>query len=231
MRRSSPGGLATRLRPLTAKVPKSLLEVGGEPAAPHARYVQGTDGSRRYLGHRDTQRNEDCAFVNTTQGWRCLPTVYPSPGGTLGQTELRLGESAVAMPVSVIDATFTDPSCSQPAMDDFTPYTLYDYLGSQRIHAAYIFLTRPDALGHPRVEHVFNAAWQSVDQPAYSLQGPTDSSCAQESTNMTYTWAGLVVRGAAGGLCWRNGDHRSLNGPGWCCHPTRGKKRVGSPSG
>ena len=59
------GGLATRLRPVTERVPKSLLELNGEPFIAHQLRLLGSKGIRRvvlcvgFLGEmiRDTVRN------------------------------------------------------------------------------------------------------------------------------------------------------------------------------
>jgi len=51
------GGLATRLRPVTEKIPKSLVEVAGEPFLAHQLRLLAANGIRRvtlcvgYLGH------------------------------------------------------------------------------------------------------------------------------------------------------------------------------------
>lgn len=40
-----------------------------------ARYYAGEDGSRQFMGWRDTTRNEDCSFLKSEDGQlRCLPT-------------------------------------------------------------------------------------------------------------------------------------------------------------
>lgn len=43
-----------------------------------AKYQQGEDGSRQFIGWYDSKLKEDCWFVQTKDGLRCLPGLYSS---------------------------------------------------------------------------------------------------------------------------------------------------------
>jgi NDP-sugar pyrophosphorylase family protein len=72
------GGLATRLRPLTDRVPKSLVEVAGRPFIAHQLALLAAAGVREvvvlvgHLGERieaaidEIARRADCGFVTRT---------------------------------------------------------------------------------------------------------------------------------------------------------------------
>lgn len=40
-----------------------------------ARYIEGADGSRQFVGWRDTLRNEDCGYYSIQGVMRCLPAI------------------------------------------------------------------------------------------------------------------------------------------------------------
>jgi NDP-sugar pyrophosphorylase family protein len=92
------GGLATRLRPLTEKVPKVLLPVAGRPFLAHQLELLRTQGIRRVvvcLGHLGEQVVE--AFGDGREQGVAIEYSFDGPvllgtGGALRQALPKLGE-------------------------------------------------------------------------------------------------------------------------------------------
>jgi NDP-sugar pyrophosphorylase family protein len=79
------GGLATRLRPVTEKIPKSLVEVAGEPFIAHQLRLMKRQGVQRVIlciGHLGEMIEE---FVGDGSGFG-LEVLYSKDGGTLRGT-------------------------------------------------------------------------------------------------------------------------------------------------
>jgi hypothetical protein len=74
------------------------------------RFVQGDDGSKSVLGFRDTQRNEDCSFVEAEDGrQRCLPDFMFAKTGP----------------------RFFDPQCSIPIFASACVAASYGYIAAE----------------------------------------------------------------------------------------------------
>jgi hypothetical protein len=144
------------------------------------RYLAGADGSKLYVGFRDTQRNENCAFAATDAGLRCLPLAYAGLG-TLVPAELPLDAIPVAVRTSVIGGGFADASCTKPISYDFTPLSASNVLAGKHYPASYIFVTHLEADGHSAVKSVFTASWKALGTTLFTLGGPSNTSCNAES--------------------------------------------------
>jgi NDP-sugar pyrophosphorylase family protein len=93
------GGLATRLRPLTEKIPKSLLEVAGEPFIIHQLRLFQSQGARRvvicagYLGQMIEEAVGDGAQFGLEVRYSFDGPVLMGTGGALRQALPLLGEA------------------------------------------------------------------------------------------------------------------------------------------
>jgi NDP-sugar pyrophosphorylase family protein len=97
------GGLATRLRPLTEKIPKSLLEVAGEPFIRHQLRLFREQGARRvvicagYLGEMIRQEVGDGADFGLEVRYCFDGPALLGTGGALRQALPLLGEAFAAL--------------------------------------------------------------------------------------------------------------------------------------
>lgn len=92
------GGLATRLRPLTEKIPKSLLPVAGKPFLAHQLELLRAQGIRRvvlclgYLGEKVLQEFGDGERCGISLDYSFDGSILLGTGGALRQALLKLGE-------------------------------------------------------------------------------------------------------------------------------------------
>jgi hypothetical protein len=85
-------------------VPDAAADTNESGTRLRARYWTGSDGSRQFIGWRDTGRNEDCAVGTASDGQlRCLPTLSTGCSGTV----------ATGMWAGYV---YSDASCTIPAV-------------------------------------------------------------------------------------------------------------------
>lgn len=97
------GGLATRLRPLTEKIPKALIEINGEPFVHHQLRLLRRSGANRvilcvaYLGEEIEKRVGDGNQFGLSIEYSCDGERLKGTGGAIQNALPKLGERFFVM--------------------------------------------------------------------------------------------------------------------------------------
>lgn len=108
------GGLMGELDAMVDAMTDPVPDAAAEPATSgtriRARYYNGEDGSRQFVGWRDTERDEDCSFQQAEDGQtRCTPT-YLAPAVYYADAGCTQPLAAVSKPATgLCGVTVTTP--------------------------------------------------------------------------------------------------------------------------